>query len=389
MATIRERIDSSGKKSYHVQIRIQGFPPQTQTFDSKTIAKQWAAHVESELRAGRYMPRAEAQRHTLRALLEAYREQVLPLKPKEVRNQGRHLDWWIKKMGAYSLADISPAIIGKYRDELLQTPFGKDKKRMRSPATVVRYMAVLSHAFNVAVKEWQWMPESPMSKVKKPKIDNGRLRHLSEDELSRLLAAAKISANRYLYTVVITALSTGMRYSEIMHLRWRDVLVDDVDDAGLILLQSTKNGEPRGVPLVNQACSAIKSLRKEHATQNGGKVDTGRLLFPSEKEVTKPNDRRPVEIRKAWETALARAEITNFRFHDLRHTTASYLAMDGATAPEIAEILGHKSLQMVKRYSHFNKAHIAKVLTRMNQARLPEAVAVKPEGALAPARDDS
>lgn len=372
MASIRERIDSTGKKSYHVQIRIQGFPPQTKTFDSKTVAKQWAAYVESELRAGRYMPRAEAQRHTMRELLETYRGKVLPRKPKEMRTQSPQIDWWIGKLGSYSLADISPALIAKYRDELQQTPYGKRKDRLRSPATVVRYMAVLSHAFNVAVKEWGWLPDSPMAKVTKPKVSNSRLRHLSQDELSRLLAAAKASANRYLYTVLITALSTGMRYGELINLRWRNVLIEDADDVGLILLETTKNGEPRGVPLVKQACLAIKALRMAHAEKHSGKVDQDALLFPREKKSTEADSHKPVEIRKAWETALKRAEIANFRFHDLRHTAASYLAMDGATAPEIAEILGHKSLQMVKRYSHFNKAHLAKVMARMHESRLSE-----------------
>jgi integrase len=365
MASIRERIDSTGKKTYQVQVRIKGFPPQVETFDTKTTAKQWAAHIESELRAGRYMHRVEAQKHTVKELLEDYRMKVLiPTKPKEERSQGPQLEWWIQKLGAYSLADLTPAAIAKCRDELLQTPFGRNNDRMRTPATVVRYMAVLSHAFNVAVKEWQWMTESPMNRVSKPKVNNERMRYLADDEQVRLLDAAKKSQNIFLYTILITALSTGMRYSEIMTLRWRDVLLDEKDDFGLILLKTTKNGEPRGVPVVKNACVAIKTLRQKHAARHRGHIKSDSLLFPSEDD-----PETPVEIRKAWDTALRRAEITNFRFHDLRHTAASYLAMEGATAPEIAEILGHKSLQMVKRYSHFNKAHIAKVMSKMNQTR--------------------
>ena len=394
MATIRERVDSTGNKTYHVQVRIKGFPPQTKTFDTKTVAKQWAAQVETELRAGRYMPRVEAQRHSVKELLEEYRSKVLiPTKPKELRSQGPQLDWWIKRLGAYSLADLTPAAIAKCRDELLNTPLSsktlrkkdgpetdvdtgnevddsddrkgrqENKIRFRKPATVVRYMALLSHAFNVAVKEWQWMQESPMSKVSKPKINNERLRYLSDDEQFRLLEAARISANKYLHTILIVALSTGMRYGEIMNLRWRDILVGNEGEL-LILLETTKNGERRGVPLVRNACEAITVMRAEHAKQHRGHVKGDAHLFPSE-----DNAEVPIEIRKAWETALRRAKIENFRFHDLRHTAASYLAMDGATAPQIAEILGHKSLQMVKRYSHFNKAHIAKVMSNMSQNR--------------------
>jgi integrase len=365
MASIRERIDATGKKSYHVQIRIQGFPPQTKTFDSKTIAKQWAAHVESELRAGRYLPRIEAQRHTVRELLEKYRDEVLiPRKPQRVRDQGPQLQWWIDKLGSYSLADLTPALIGKYRDDLITTRFGKNKAR--TPATVVRYLAVLSHALSTAVKEWGWLPESPMFKVAKPKVDNERVRYLTDEERERLLAATKMSANRHLHIIVLTAISTGMRYSEIMHLRWRQILLNENEHYGLVLLEHTKNGERRGVPLTGPLLAEYRQLKAAHQAQSS-KESAGDdvLLFASEGD-----PERPVEIRKAWETALGRAKVSNFRFHDLRHTTASYLAMEGASAPEIAEVLGHKDLKMVKRYSHFGKGHIAKVLSRMHDSRL-------------------
>lgn len=376
MASIRERIDSNGKKTYHVQIRIKGFPPQTQTFDNKTEGKHWASRIETEIRAGRYMPHAVAQRHTMRELLEDYKTKVLiPFKPKESRTQVPQIDWWIEKLGNYSLADITPAAIARCRDELLVTPFGKKQKK-RAPATVVRYLAGLSQAFNVAVNEWQWMPESPMAKVSKPKVNNERLRHLSSDELSRLLDAAKLSANEYLYTILILALSTGMRHGEIMELRWSDVLFEDDDEFGLVLLQQTKNGDRRGVPLVGNAFDALKTLRTTHAKKNNGRIDNAVLLFPSDEKPTKDKPAQPVDIRKAWVTTLKRADVKNFHFHDLRHTAASYLAMEGATAPEIAEILGHKSLQMVKRYSHFTKAHITKVMTRMNESRLEGKVSI-------------
>lgn len=366
MASIRERIDATGKKSYHVQIRIKGFPPQTQSFDNKTIAKQWAQRVETELREGRYMPYAVAQRRTVQEMLESYRDRVLtPLKPKRIRDQGQQLQWWIDKIGRYSLADITPAIIGKHRDELLATRFGTKKPKLLAPATVVRYLAVLSHAFSVAVKEWEWLPESPMAKVKKPKVANGRVRYLSTEELANLRVAVALSENKYLAVVVDVAVATGMRYSEIMTLRWQDVLLDEQGLCGLVVLEETKNGERRGVPLTGRGQSALDTLRQSHMEANKGKVNSELLLFPS---ATKKD--KPVELRKSWETALKRAKIENFRFHDLRHTTASYLAMEGATGPEIAEVLGHKDLQMVKRYAHLSKAHITGVLSRMNQSRL-------------------
>lgn len=391
MASIRERIDANGKKSYHVQVRLQGFPPQTKSFDSKTLAKQWAQHVEGELRAGRYMPHARAQKRTVKDLLEEYRTRVLiPLKPKRVRDQGPQLDWWIEKLGHYSLADITPAIIGRARDDLLTTPIpskakpdstpkkttadGEDaakEPRMRAPATVLRYMALLSHSFNVAVKEWEWLPASPMARVKKPKVSNARVRYLNADELDRLRVAAVQSANRFLAPAIEMAVCTGMRQGELMNLRWRDIQFTADDQGALVLLEQTKNGDRRGVPLTGSGLAAVLTLRAEHARTHGGKVDSATLLFPGLTKPDKPT--KPIELRSAWHTALKAANIENFRWHDLRHTTASFMAMEGATAPEIAEVLGHRDLQMVKRYAHLSKAHISKVLERMTDARLAPA----------------
>lgn len=225
MASIRERINSKGEKTYHVQVRVQGYPPQTKTFKSKSYAKQWAAYVESELREGRYLPRVEAQKHTVKEFLEKYCDEVLiPHKPKQAYDQGQQFAWWIDAVGAYSLADLSPVLIGQCRDRLLQEPTGRKKDRLRSPATVVRYMAVLSDALTIAVKEWEWLQESPMSKVNKPRVRSERTRFLSAPELGRLLDATKISQSRYLHLITLIAVSTGIRYSEIMHLWWRDTI---------------------------------------------------------------------------------------------------------------------------------------------------------------------
>jgi integrase len=364
MATIRERKDAQGNKSYHVQIRLKGFPPQTRTFDSKTVAKQWAAQVEVDLKAGRYMQRVEAERHTVGEMIDRYRKEVLLIrKPQRDADQGRVLDWWSSRLGAYSLAELTPALIGSCRDEFasIPTPNGGT----RAAATVVRSLATFSHVLTVAVKEWQWLETSPMFRVAKPRVNNERVRHLSDDERDRLLAATARSTNRYLYVIVVTALSTGMRYGEIMHLRWRDITLPEQEgNHGLILINRTKNGERRGVPLTGLALQEINRLNAIHADKRTGRSDLGALLFPSDRA---PD--QPINIHSAWDIARQRAGIEDFRFHDLRHTTASYLAMGGATAPEIAEILGHKTLNMVKRYAHFGKDHIASVLTRVNAAR--------------------
>jgi len=208
------------------------------------------------------------------------------------------------------------------------------------------------------------------------------VRYLSSDELERLRTAARLSANRFLTPAIEIAVATGMRQGEMMNLRWRDVQLDEAGEHALILLEETKNGERRGVPLTGQGLVEFKNLRAAYVKANGKTPPGEALLFPSTAE-PKPNAKpKPMELRSVWKTALKDAGIEDFRFHDLRHTTASYLAMGGATAPEIAEVLGHKDLQMVKRYSHLSKAHITGVLSRMNANLLTERPA--PEAAPAP-----
>ena len=382
MAVIRERKSASGVKSYHVQVRIRGFPPQTQTFKSKTLAKEWAALTETDLKAGRLLPRVIAERHTVSDLLTRYRKEVLPLKKaKFIRDQTVHLDWWEAKLGRYSLAQLNSNVIGQARIALSTESIGKksvkvqtkdakgntitktvQEDRVRAPATVVRYMGALSHALNTAVNEWGWIDKSPMIGVRKPKVDNERRRFLSDEEIQRVLTEAKGSENRFLYTVVLLALSTGMRLTEIMSLRWRNVLVEDGADMGLLVMEKTKNGDARTSPLAEDAFKAVMVLRDKAKKDNADRVPANQLLFPSDTV-----ENKPVEIRKAWETCRKRAELDDFRFHDLRYTAGSLLAMSGASTREIAEVLGHKTMAMAKRYSHLTQKHLGSVVANMNQ----------------------
>ena len=371
MAAIEKRTAQDGAVSYRVKVRLKGKPTQSATFERLTDAKKWAASIESAIREGRHFTKAEAKRHTLADMVDRYARDVLPGKPNRDA-QGPQLEWWKAQLGAYTLADVTPAMIAECRDRLADDPQKPGVDRL-SPATINRYLAALSHAFTIAVKEWGWLEDSPVRRVTKGKESRGRVRFLSDDERSRLLAACKVSSNAALYPVVVLALSTGMRQGEIMGLHWRepkappDAAWGVVDpEAGRIVLHATKNGERRVLPLVGHAADCVRELAKVR------RLDTD-LLFPSaHKPRPKPGkpagDIKPVDLRKPWETALKRAEIEDFHFHDLRHSAASYLAMNGASLAEIAETLGHKTLAMVKRYSHLSEAHTASVVSRMNAA---------------------
>ena len=312
MAYIQRRPGKDGKSRYRVQVRKKGHPPQTMTFTRKTDAKNWAQSIEAAMEEGRYKNVARAKHHTVGELIDRYLTDYLPRKPKSESLQRPQLLWWKQQVGSLTLADFTSDVIAEQRDKLSKRELSNGKTI--NSGTVNRYLAALSHVLTIAVRELKWLPESPMRDVSKLKEPKGRVRYLSEDERDRLLHECTQSENPYLLTIVVLALSTGMRKNEIMTLTWGDVDLE----RQLITLEETKNNEWRSVPLVGKAHQLIKTLAK-------GCKGPCQLLFPGK------NPSQPIEIKKAWYTALRRSGIKDFRFHDLRHTAASYLAMNGAS----------------------------------------------------------
>lgn len=359
MATIRKRLRSDGTAFHHVQIRLRGFPPQTASFERLTDAKRWAAQTETAIRQRRHFAAFEAERHTAAEMIDRFTKDVLPNRPKQRRDFVSHLLWWKTHIGSYALSELTPSVLSAARDKLSNGKTVRGKKR--APATVLRIMASLSAVLKVAERDWQWIESSPMAKISKPKAGRGRVRFLSDDERTRLLTVCADSGHPYLHTIVLLALSTGMRLGEIRGLRWELLDVRTGLTVGHAKLLDTKNGERRGVPIAGAALAAVRAL----ANREGKAVG---LLFPSLRHRRKTSDQQDVaiDIRRPWEEAVAKAGLKDFRFHDLRHSAASYLAMNGATPSEIAAVLGHKTLAMVKRYAHLSDSHTASVVARMN-----------------------
>jgi len=359
MATITLRTARNGSKSYRVEVRLKGCPAQRATFPRLTDAKRWAQQTEAAIREGRHFGAIEAKRHTVVDLIDRYARDVLPTKKAKTRGpQAQQLAWWRDRIGDRTLADCSPALIAECRDALAREPIPSQAKdeskaepeRTRSPATVNRYLAVLSHAFSVAIKEWGWIEANPLAKVTKPKEPRGRVRFLDDDERERFLNACKSSQSPDLYVAVILALSTGARQQEVLGLHWGQIDLN----RRVAILHETKNGERRVLPLSGPALDLLRERSKIR------RLDTD-LVFPGRADPSKP-----VDLRTPFETVLKTAGIEDFHWHDLRHTAASYLAMNGASLAEIAEVLGHKTLAMVKRYAHLSEAHTASVVERMN-----------------------
>lgn len=355
MASIQKRLNKDGKASYRVQVRLKGHPSQVASFDRLTDARKWAQDTESAIRSGKHFPSNESKKRTVGEAIDRYHREVLSHRKNPV-NQKTYLKWWKDTLGDYALASITPAIISDQRAALLGT---KNKYgRKIGPVTVNRYVQSLGHVLNIAMKEWEWAQDNPVSKIKKHKESRGRVRYLDDDERKALLSACQSSENPHLYLVVVMALSTGARKMEILGLKWPDIDFE----RGQIVLHETKNGERRAIPLQGFA----RELMIKHAKKRNPECA---YVFPSKKTTKDKNGKtvyQPIDIRTAWENALIKAEIVNFRFHDLRHSAASYLAMNGASLAEIAEVLGHKTLQMVKRYAHLSDAHTSGVVAKMN-----------------------
>jgi len=354
MATIAKKKGKRGT-SYRVQVRKKGVY-EAATFKKLEHAKRWASKIETGIEEGTYFPTAQASKHTVSELVDRYIKHI-PEDKKSKRDQIRVLNWWKEQIGSKKLSEVAPALLVEYRDKLAGEKVAGGEKR--KAGTVNRYLAYFSHAFTVASREWEWCSENPLRRVSKLKEPRGRVRFLDDKERKALLEAVKDVDERafehpYLYPLVVLAISTGARQGELLRLRWADVDLKK----GVAVVHETKNDGRRALPLTGLALDLLKE-RKRQAVRSVHKDRD--FVFAGE-------DGEPYYPRTEWEIALREADIRNFRFHDLRHTAASYLAMNGATLAEIAEVLGHKTLSMVKRYSHLTEQHTSSVVARMNKA---------------------
>jgi len=224
----------------------------------------------------------------------------------------------------------------------------KAKRLVRvSPATVNRELATLRHMYRKAV-EWEYVKASPMANVRQFKEPPGRVRYLTTDEIKRLLCQCAA----HIRPIMVMALNTGMRKGEILKLRWRDV---DLENRRIIVVNS-KNNETRMIP-INQTLFEVFGRLKDGkgAGSRSGFVFTG-------------EDGRPLgDIKKGFTAAVRRAGIEDFRFHDLRHTFASYLVMSGVDLRTVQQVLGHTELKMTLRYAHLSSGHVLKSLERLDE----------------------
>lgn len=354
MATIEKRTTGTGGTSYRVKVRLRGEKPRTRTFKRKTDAKAWAAKIESDLGHGVFVPVTADRRRTLADLIDRYVEEYLPKKAHNRDRKGQEaiLAWWKSEFGYVTLDKLTPATIADARGEL-----AKRKTRTGDPvsgATINRYLAGVSSVCKWAWKERQWLPSNPVLAVSKNPENVGIVRFLSDEERKALFKACRESTDPNIYTAVVLALATGARYSNIRGLRWEDV---DLTRWTLRFLD-VKNKEPRYVPVVGMAQAALQAQWDKDPTQEG-------WVFKGTR------DGSPADVETVWRRVREQAGLKGFRFHDLRHTTASYLTQSGAGLAQVADALGHKTLAMARRYSHQSgenvRATLASIAGRLGE----------------------
>lgn len=355
MASIGRRVASDGTISYRVRVRLLGEPIRTRTFKRKTDAAAWAASVESDLGRGAFVPTTADRRRTLADLIDKFNKEHLPTKAhnKSAAKVRAYLDWWNERAGFVTLDKLTPTTIATYKSALTA-----QKSRLGgtlSGATVNRHLAALSAVCKWAWKELRWLPSNPVLAVSKRAENPGVVRFLSDDERKELLKAARASDDRNILTAIVLSLATGARAGNIRALRWEDVDLEKMT----IAFPDTKNGTPRRVPVVGIAQDVLRAHHDKDPTKEG-------WVFKG------ASDDAPASWESAWRRVRSAAGLENFRWHDLRHTTASYLTMNGASLAEVAEALGHRTLVMAKRYSHQSGDHTRAVMQRMADKFLGE-----------------
>lgn len=248
----------------------------------------------------------------------------------------------IRHLKKLSLRQITPPTV----EELKQKLFSEKTKRgiQRSPATVNRHLAVLSKICSMAVDS-DLLDVNPCRKVKKLKVNNQRTRVLSGEEEERLLLA--LQNNAFVKNITITALNTGMRRGEIFNLKWFDLDFN----RKVICVRESKANKKRFVPMNKTLLSLFQNLKRK-----------SEFVFPS------PNTgQRLNNIKKGFNRALKEAEVINFRFHDLRHTSATRMAEAGVDAFTLAKILGHSDIRMTNRYTHTSDVVMHKAVANLEK----------------------
>ena len=341
MARIAKRKNKRGI-SYLATVRRKGFETVARTFDTKGEAIAWATGVEQDMKDQRYQNPRRAMNTSFGHALEKYLNTISQKKAINThmleKSAARRL---LEHIGAETpLGSITATTAAQYRDARLQEV---------SAYPVRHELALLSHLFTKAKKEWGIPVENPVADIERPAPPRGRTRFLTDQEAAKLLESSRKARNYKFYYYILTLLHTGMRSSEAAGLHWSQV---DLKNR-VIYLPDTKNKDPRWVPLTKELTEELSSLKKI----SKGKDENLVFLKDDQLKTDRAKARPGIKFREAFNAAKKRAGLPDIHMHDLRHTAASHLIMSGVDIRTLADILGHRTLQMVQRYTHLLHDH--------------------------------
>ena len=316
MASFRKR---NGK--WQARIQRKHSPSISQSFYELDTAKKWVRKIEREIDLG--LISLKPSKTPFSRLLIRYQQEILPLKKNTQADFFRINVILQHKLSRLYIEDIKSHDVASFRDNLVA--------KGKAANTVRLYLAIISHLFTVAKTEWGFeIIDNPALRIRRPKLPSSSDRRLSDEEINLI---CEHTQSLYLANAIKIALHTGMRLSEIIFLNWTMI---DLDNR-FIKLSFTKNNESRIIPLSEKALLVINTISK----------DTQRL-FPI----------NPHAISVAFRKACIRVGIKNASFHTLRHEAISRFFEQGLNPIEVSAISGHKSMQMLKRYTHIKTSHL-------------------------------
>lgn len=265
----------------------------------------------------------------LKPILEYYVETV-SIRKRSYKTEVYRIKALSSLLGDLVFNEIKPIHVVAYRDKRLATPHPRDSTKTLATSTVKLELMLLSHLFTTAITEWGMEDLiNPVEKVRKPKAPPGRTRRLSPAEEKKVLRGAWRHPNKEVYAIIVLALETAMRQGEILSLRWENISWQK----RTVLLPLTKNGEPREVPLSKAAYNILRNYMTP--------LSEGRVFSYTSNG-----------LKSSWRIFVKGLGIDDLHFHDLRHCAISSLLERGLNTIEVASISGHKSMAMLKRYSH-------------------------------------
>jgi integrase len=317
-------------------IRKVGWPTTSKTFRTQRDAMDWSRRTEDEMVRGVFIQRAPSERLTFNDAIDRYLKEVSVTKSAFTQRGETSKAKQLKaELGKYSLAAITPDLVAEYRDGRLEE--GKKANTVRLE------LALLGHLFTIAIQEWRiGLAYNPVANIRKPSPGEGRDRRLSAGEETKLLDAVNKYSNPMLGWIVRAALATGMRSNEIVTLRRSQVDLK----RRIISLTNTKNGSARTVPLTLEAKKIF-----EEALANPVRPIDCELIFFGEPGRDKKT-RSPYAFNKVFGKIKTDLGLADLHFHDLRHEAVSRLVEAGLSDQKVSAISGHKSMQMLKRYTH-------------------------------------